>query len=490
MKLSTIFRGQEVLAKLLVQIVLTIKERSRTGELVWPNAPAFLARVLPGVEPQVSTNLQLPQVLVAHLRASRLGDVRWAQLPAELRSYVCFNTSPSSACYMLCARSNVHQGEAHPFGHMPLQVLKMEGLVAYCSRVQRGLPQLPSQLPFALEKHPAAQSDLACAMLRRLREDVSQYAQQQNSLLLPQLAGLSEGELTRSLQSTSCLAKLRCQAQSFVQVLSEQWRRDLQRFDALVALSLKCANNTNDAPRAVPSAFCTDSDSGAAQAEQETAQRAAQLRSFSLARAGGAESELSFAQLVPLIAMSDAIPLLMVINPFLPAKRAEEALDATALAMLTANRVSQVLECLNDARELQAYLEQLVALGDSRSIVITDMASGGEGSAVLERAASSKAGVLASRLTARRHYMVERPPRDESGTAGGAYSLDPRLLVFEFRHDLLLREVQVALLKRFAEAHAQGRSLCHQLIMGQGKTTIITPLLSIKFTETSHLCTI
>ena len=64
---------------------------------------------------------------------------------------------------------------------------------------------------------------------------------------------------------------------------------------------------------------------------------------------------------------------------------------------------------------------------------------------------------------------------------------DPRLLVFEFAHDLLLRGAQVALLHRFVAARRENRSLCHQLIMGQGKTTVIAPLLAIMLADRTHL---
>eukprot|EP00966_Prymnesium_polylepis_P168820 3903474-Prymnesium_polylepis.1 len=86
----------------------------------------------------------------------------------------------------------------------------------------------------------------------------------------------------------------------------------------------------------------------------------------------------------------------------------------------------------------------------------------------MERAAASKAHVLARNLTAKRHYTVV--PAASAPSAASA-DFDPRLLVFEFTHDLLLRDAQVELLNRFLDAQRRGLSLCHQLIMGQGKTT-------------------
>ena len=488
MKLSTMFRGQEVLAKLLEQIILTLKEQSRLGELFWPMAHASAKS---GFKPHSKPLLQAPKALIAHLHRSRATDGKRAPLPAELRSYLCFNTAPACACYRLRASSNAHLAEMRAFGYMPLQVLELEQLVVYRSRTQRGLPHLSGQLPFGLDQHPAAKSELARAMLRRLREDVSHHAQQQNKLLLPHMAGLAKGEFNRSLQGAPCLPQLLWQVERFVHMLIEQRRCDVQRLIELVALALKRVNYIDDAHAAVLSSRGSDVDARAASAK---AQRAAQLRSFALARVGGVESELSFEQLVSLVAMQDAIALIQAMNPFLSSKRAEEALEATILAMLTANRVSQVLECLEDATRLHAYLEQLVALGhqsvgsgSGAGSCASGVCNGGADADELERAAFSKADLLAAQLTARRHYMVESPPQGSSSADGRTYTLDPRMLIFEFRHELLLREVQVALLKRFSEAYSQGRSLCHQLIMGQGKTTVIAPLLSIMIADGDRL---
>ncbi|CAE7517738.1 unnamed protein product [Symbiodinium pilosum] len=64
---------------------------------------------------------------------------------------------------------------------------------------------------------------------------------------------------------------------------------------------------------------------------------------------------------------------------------------------------------------------------------------------------------------------------------------DPRLLVFEFLCNMLLREGQVRLLGTFLQRAAQGQSLCHQMIMGAGKTTVITPLLVLLLSNCQRL---
>ena len=66
---------------------------------------------------------------------------------------------------------------------------------------------------------------------------------------------------------------------------------------------------------------------------------------------------------------------------------------------------------------------------------------------------------------------------------GGGYqqgpTIDPRILVFEFCSGVVLRSQQVALLAKLAGHAAAGHSVCHQMLMGEGKTTVISPLLAL-----------
>ena len=59
------------------------------------------------------------------------------------------------------------------------------------------------------------------------------------------------------------------------------------------------------------------------------------------------------------------------------------------------------------------------------------------------------------------------------------FSFDPRYLVFEFAHNILLRKAQVDLVNKFVDAMKNDSSMCHQMIMGAGKTTVGAPLLSL-----------
>lgn len=56
---------------------------------------------------------------------------------------------------------------------------------------------------------------------------------------------------------------------------------------------------------------------------------------------------------------------------------------------------------------------------------------------------------------------------------------DPRFLVFEFTWNIMLREAQVILVREFMGALRSGKSMVKQMIMGQGKTTVVGPLLAL-----------
>jgi superfamily II DNA or RNA helicase len=88
-----------------------------------------------------------------------------------------------------------------------------------------------------------------------------------------------------------------------------------------------------------------------------------------------------------------------------------------------------------------------------------------------------KASSLAELLCTRRGYTS-----DSKSNSGGDFmgiDYDPRFLVFEFTSNIMLRISQIKLVRRFMKAYESGGSLCHQLIMGAGKTTVIAPILAL-----------
>ncbi|KAG5495830.1 hypothetical protein JIQ42_02697 [Leishmania sp. Namibia] len=104
-------------------------------------------------------------------------------------------------------------------------------------------------------------------------------------------------------------------------------------------------------------------------------------------------------------------------------------------------------------------------------------------------------------LTARRTYVHIHPDVSSApgNAAGGAArqassssfraSLDPRFLVFEFLFNILLRARQVEMVEWFVRNIRQGQSRVQQMIMGQGKTTVVGPLLALILADGQQLVT-
>ena len=86
---------------------------------------------------------------------------------------------------------------------------------------------------------------------------------------------------------------------------------------------------------------------------------------------------------------------------------------------------------------------------------------------------------LAKEIGAERVYVDQES--DQS------FLLDPRFLVFEFLSGFLLRDRQVELVRDFVSSHSHLHSRVEQMIMGQGKTTVIAPLLAMMLASSESL---
>ena len=94
-----------------------------------------------------------------------------------------------------------------------------------------------------------------------------------------------------------------------------------------------------------------------------------------------------------------------------------------------------------------------------------------------------QASKVALDITNERHFMKM------SATNPSFIEFDPRYLVFEFTYSLMLRKSQVILVNKFTDALRENQSMCHQMIMGAGKTTVVTPLLALMLADGKSLVT-
>lgn len=77
----------------------------------------------------------------------------------------------------------------------------------------------------------------------------------------------------------------------------------------------------------------------------------------------------------------------------------------------------------------------------------------------------------------------------ESTPPAKCYRLDPRFLLMEFLFNILLRRRQVEMTLWFMNELRAGRSRVQQMIMGQGKTSIVAPLLTLMLADGRQLVT-
>ena len=103
--------------------------------------------------------------------------------------------------------------------------------------------------------------------------------------------------------------------------------------------------------------------------------------------------------------------------------------------------------------------------------------------AALAAGLGEKANVLSGLLASKRTY-IERFEGSKGGFEG---HFDPHFLVFEFVTGFLLRPRQVEMVDEFSLALKEGRSSVKQMIMGAGKTSVVSPLLALMHANGSRI---
>ncbi len=181
---------------------------------------------------------------------------------------------------------------------------------------------------------------------------------------------------------------------------------------------------------------------------------------FSLAHHSGQAPLCSFELFASLLLDQDFAKRLSEINPYLDQGFVADLESLLVGALLSLSRAGLVARGMANTSEVVDLLEKLGALPEPKR-------------ASLFNAVSLKSSSLAELLATRRGYTsVDK-------TGGMKASYDPRFLLFEFTSNIILRDAQIALVNRFVQSFESGGSLCHQLIMGAGKTTVIAPLLAL-----------
>jgi len=410
--------------------------------------------------PQVSAEFQPPEYMVPpclfDLKASdRIWTVpRVIDFSCEARILrpVVLDATPELASLTLSA-TDIRAFATHP--------LACIGLGTFCtarSRVERGQAPVPDKVPFVVQHHPHSKSHIAISNQSRLVEDVEFYSKRENSLQTPALKYFYSSDVALYMNSPqgSEIAIAKQQVQALLTALRQLQTRDNDYMFRAIDFLTASANSSNF------------------RARQLTEDEIVKRLGHNLGQTSGREVTLWFELLIGLLCSPTGTADLQGLNPYL----ADIALveNMTAGVLLTVNRLAQTTRCIALANDLANLLQRLSSL--KPEVAQTDEP--------LYRAIDSKATTLAANLTAKRFYF--QPVNDSFGGLNmPAFKYDPRFLVTEFTSTMILRESQVALIGKFMEAVRAGQSVCHQMIMGAGKTTVVGPLLALLLADGKSL---
>ncbi len=343
------------------------------------------------------------------------------------------------------------------FCSYPLNPIGLSNFVVAQKRSDQGLPPISADLPFdATSILNKVKSHAANDIAERLKQDKQNYATEQNTMTEFVLKGLSDAEISSYVADPrgTGLANAARSVQALLRALATMHQQDMAYMEAAIGYLTSVANH-------IPGV-----DGGHTPDEAVLQDRLG----FKLARQGGSETELWLEFLVASILSTRAELAISDLNPFLPEGGPRRIFDITIDLLLRVCRVGHLRRCLVEARGLLELLAQ-VRNGGAQTDVN------------LPRALQHKSNGVAQLLAVQRHYIQ---PADQ---AGNVVAFDPRFLVFEFIQNLVLREAQVHLVQSFVEAakdKAKG-AMCHQMIMGGGKTTVVMPLLALICADGSQL---
>jgi hypothetical protein len=148
-------------------------------------------------------------------------------------------------------------------------------------------------------------------------------------------------------------------------------------------------------------------------------------------------------------ATSDASGNLRRYCPSLSSEETEGLTSCSLLLMMAVNRIAQVNLAILQTRSVQKLLTSL------KSSFSSGLNSASQKVLIIYKELSSAASNLAATLCCKREFA--------SSLGGGRYEVDPRFLLFEFCHNLLLRPAQVVLVKKLLVEVQNGNSVCHQV---------------------------
>ncbi len=349
---------------------------------------------------------------------------------------------------------NLSAADVQAFASAPMAPIGLTTYVVQRTRMQQGKSRVNESLQFDVSNHPAAKAGVAATMLTRLKEDVSWFANNHNAATEDELVHFLDSNVRQYVSQPSSMGEAKAFLKQLLIKLKELIVRDLS---FVVSARAALASAVRDATRS---------------SEKETA--IASLRWES-----GQDLVLNEEDLIALLICSHGEQIVSYLNQALDGPShsvgrigRQELFMIIVGLMMSSVRIAQAVECASLTRELLYLLHQL----EDGSV----SASGAD----LANKISQQSRSLTSALAKRRHYVVQN---DGGNQKQNHFHFDPRLLAIEFSLSILLHKSQVDLIRTFVSSIASGHSLCHQMIMGAGKTTVVAPTLSLILAQSNNL---
>ena len=353
-----------------------------------------------------------------------------------------------------CSAVNIPLKQLQAFAKQPLKPIKLSSYVTYLNRTELGQAPVTSALPFDVSGDRAAQTHCSLATAQRVADDVFKYSQKANTETTPTLIGFTPAEIDDFHKNPALLNTANDQVSKLIKALNQAMEFDRKSLWNLMnrALAIATSDERSDTPGA-----------GGALGEINF------LR-FRLGQVGEREPASWFELLVASTLSTVAEHDIRSLNPHMSGIAYKTVTSLTVVAMLTSIRISQTHRALSSLAKLRQLVKKVSSLNDEKTQLR------------ICQEIKLQSTKVATDVANERHFMTF--------TEDGNYlEFDPRYLVFEFTYSLMLRKSQVLLVNKLMNAIRNGQSMCHQMIMGAGKTTVVTPLLAMMLADGQQLVT-
>jgi hypothetical protein len=434
-KIKGMFQGKDAVSRLVDQLHTFLSQEQVKQMIANP-------RIFEESVPRLAMILSRPESYASHRLwvVPRISDYSQSTFYLDVQN---------------CAAVNIPLKQLQAFATKPLAPIKLETFVVDLSRSHLGLPPVSAALPFDVSTERSSQTHCSVATMNRVKTDVYKYAEKTNTETTPTLIGFTPAEIDSYHTNPGALSKAISQLGKLTKSLNHAMEFDRKSLWNLMNRSLAIA--TSDERSDTPS-------SGGPNGEIK-------FMKFRLGQVSEREPAAWFELLVASILSTTAEHDIRSLNPYMSGVAYKTVTSLTVVAMLTSIRISQTHRALTSLAKLILLLRRVNVANkpDERWKIAQEI--------------KLQASKVALDIANERHYMKMNAANPNF------IEFDPRYLVFEFTYSLMLRKSQVILVNKLMDSLLNNKSMCHQMIMGAGKTTVVTPLLALMLADGKSLVT-